>query len=150
MDEGMKPPRVDLTNPLTLEDQRDLKWLLFSIEGRATRGEFWKGSLIVSLVALALVMGLSMFVGNLLELDPSAPDFGPTLMAIGGVVLVVGLPLLWVSVALAVKRWHDRGKSGAWVLVNLIPYIGSFWSFIECGCVRGTQGPNAYGPDPLG
>ncbi len=33
--------------------------------------------------------------------------------------LVIVVTLLWVSLAVSVKRWHDRDKSGWWVLLNL-------------------------------
>jgi uncharacterized membrane protein YhaH (DUF805 family) len=53
-----------------------------------------------------------------------------------------------VLLALQVKRWHDRSKSGWWVLINLVPAIGPIWSFVEAGCLRGTEGGNEYGGDP--
>jgi Protein of unknown function (DUF805) len=48
-----------------------------------------------------------------------------------------------------VKRWHDRGKSGWMVLINLIPLIGWVWTLVELGLLEGTLGPNQYGEDPL-
>jgi len=48
-----------------------------------------------------------------------------------------------------VKRYHDRDKSGWWVLIIFLPVIGALWYLIECGFLRGTDGNNAYGPDPL-
>jgi uncharacterized membrane protein YhaH (DUF805 family) len=48
-----------------------------------------------------------------------------------------------------VKRYHDRNKSGWWILIVFVPVIGGLWYFIECGFLRGTPGPNTYGPDPL-
>ena len=62
---------------------------------------------------------------------------------------LANLPLvLWISLANYVKRWHDVGKSGWWVLICLIPCIGPLWQFVELGFSRGTYGPNHYGPDP--
>ena len=58
------------------------------------------------------------------------------------------IPMLWISVAVQCKRWHDRDKSGWWFLINFIPIIGPLWAFIELGCLRGTMGPNLYGADP--
>lgn len=55
---------------------------------------------------------------------------------------------VWVSLALQVKRWHDRDKSGAWVPIGAIPVIGGIWAFVECACLRGTFGRNNYGEDP--
>ena len=66
--------------------------------------------------------------------------------------IILGLlmfPLMLVGIIVQIKRWHDRDKSGWWVLINLVPCIGPFWALIECGFLRGTPGPNKYGPDPL-
>jgi uncharacterized membrane protein YhaH (DUF805 family) len=115
---------------------RDLKWLLFSFEGRATRWDYWK----VNLGVIAAVL-LGVFL--VAKIADSAA--GPGL----AILLVLLLPIWWIGLAISVKRWHDRGKSGWWVLIGAIPYIGSFWVFIECGCLRGSVGDNAYGADPL-
>ena len=53
------------------------------------------------------------------------------------------------GLVLSVKRWHDRNKSGRWVLINLVPVVGWLWHLIECGFLRGTIGPNRFGQDPL-
>jgi len=64
-------------------------------------------------------------------------------------LLVIALVFLYPALAIYTKRWHDRGKSGWWSLILLIPLIGPIWFLVECGCLRGTEGPNEYGPDPL-
>jgi len=51
--------------------------------------------------------------------------------------------------ATQVKRWHDRGKSGAMVLINVIWIIGWIWTFVELGCLRGSEGENQYGLPPV-
>jgi uncharacterized membrane protein YhaH (DUF805 family) len=63
--------------------------------------------------------------------------------------LIVHLLLVWPALAVSVKRWHDRDKSGAWVLLNLLPVIGWIWALIDNGFLRGTSGPNRFGDDPL-
>jgi uncharacterized membrane protein YhaH (DUF805 family) len=63
--------------------------------------------------------------------------------------LVLLIALIWISLALQVKRWHDRDKSGWWGLIQLVPAIGPIWFLIECGFRKGTTGANQYGPDPL-
>jgi uncharacterized membrane protein YhaH (DUF805 family) len=62
--------------------------------------------------------------------------------------LILVLILLWPSLAIQIKRFHDRDKSGWWVLLNLIPIIGPIWLFIELGFLPGTPGPNRFG-NPL-
>lgn len=68
------------------------------------------------------------------------------------IAVIVTIPLvitfLWSSLAIRVKRWHDHGKSGVWVLIGIIPYIGGLISFVYLGCLRGNIGFNQYGDDP--
>ena len=62
-----------------------------------------------------------------------------------GTVVLVG----WISFAISAKRWHDRDKSGWYNLLVLVPFAGPIWFLTECGFLRGTVGPNRFGPDPL-
>lgn len=59
------------------------------------------------------------------------------------------LLLFYVGYPIRVKRWHDRDKSGWWELIGFIPIIGVWWLIIECGFLKGTEGSNRFGPDPL-
>jgi uncharacterized membrane protein YhaH (DUF805 family) len=120
--------------------------LLFGFQGRTNRAKFW-------LVAIALlvieVIVLGIIGGNAaMSDDPqqAVASLGP----VAGIVLViVGLAATWITIAVGIKRFHDRNKSGVWVLIIFVPVIGSLWYLIECGFLRGTPGPNDYGPDPL-
>jgi uncharacterized membrane protein YhaH (DUF805 family) len=47
------------------------------------------------------------------------------------------------------KRWHDRDKSAWWILIGLIPFIGWIWVLVEVGFLKGTDGPNRFGEDPV-
>lgn len=71
-------------------------------------------------------------------------------IGLGILFLVYWLFMIWISLALHIKRWHDRDKSGAMVLIVFIPVVGGIWSFIECGFMDGTMGPNQFGPSPKG
>jgi uncharacterized membrane protein YhaH (DUF805 family) len=74
----------------------------------------------------------------------------PTICLVVGIVIFIFAVLATgISIAVAVKRYHDRNKSGWWVLIVFVPVIGGLWYLIECGFLRGTPGPNNYGPDPL-
>jgi uncharacterized membrane protein YhaH (DUF805 family) len=66
------------------------------------------------------------------------------------VALVLQVLLIWPSLAVSAKRWHDRDKSAWWILVGLIPIIGNIWILIENGFLRGTEGSNRFGDDPTG
>jgi len=150
MNQGMNPYQAPTAQALTQETDRDWKWLLFSFDGRATRGEYWKATLymILAIIVIAVLIGLGVY--GLERGGTMTSDSSPiTLIVIGTAALAIGIPVFWASLAVGVKRWHDRNKSGLWVLIGFIPYIGSFWVLIECGCLRGTDGPNNYGPDPL-
>ena len=49
---------------------------------------------------------------------------------------------------MTVKRYHDRGKSGWWYLIQFIPIIGPIWAFVELGFCSGDDGDNDYGDGP--
>ena len=65
-------------------------------------------------------------------------------------LIAVAFMVVLCSFAVTVKRWHDRDKSGWWVLIGFVPVIGLLWTLVECGCLKGTDGDNRYGTDPLG
>jgi uncharacterized membrane protein YhaH (DUF805 family) len=67
----------------------------------------------------------------------------------GIVLFIFGVAATWISIVVGIKRFHDRNKAGWWILIILVPVIGSLWYLIECGFLKGTPGPNNYGPDPL-
>ena len=118
--------------------------LLFNFQGRANRAKFWLvslGVLIVEMILFGVLGGGAMMSGDM----PSLSSFG----AMGVVAALVLIVAVWISLAVAVKRWHDRGKSGWWVLIAFVPVIGGLWYIVECGFLKGTTGANAYGPDPL-
>lgn len=113
-------------------------WFLFSIRGRTPRSHYWLRFILPSWVVSIILMVADVALGIF---DPMT-----------GLGLLSGLftsVALWPNIAVAVKRLHDRNKSGWWLLLLLIPLIGIIWFFVEGGCLRGTRGPNRFGPDPL-
>ena len=119
--------------------------LLFGFRGRFTRASFW--FVLVGVSVGVTVLLCVAFVSHVLSVgvDGAATVLGMT----GIVVALLFIPLVWIGLAASVKRWHDCNKSGWWMLVTFVPVIGGLWFLIECGFLAGTQGPNAYGPDPL-
>lgn len=101
---------------------------LFSFSGRCGRGEWW--GVTVGIIVVAIIAGLLVESENVIAI----------LVAIALYVVMV-----WISLATSVKRWHDRNKSGWWILIGLVPIIGGIWSLIEQGFLSGTDGPNSYG-----
>lgn len=59
------------------------------------------------------------------------------------------LVILWPLLAVHTKRWHDRGRSGWWLLLGVIPAC-MFWILIECAFLRGTLGGNQFGDESEG
>jgi uncharacterized membrane protein YhaH (DUF805 family) len=51
------------------------------------------------------------------------------------------------GLAVSVRRLHDLGKSGLFLLVALIPFIGTIWILVLF-CSEGETGSNKFGPDP--
>lgn len=109
-------------------------WFLFSFQGRINRKPFWIFNLIVFLGGI--ILGLFTDVSNDIN-EISKPQ------------LMFMVWILWPSLAVQAKRWHDRNKSALWILINFIPLVGPVWAMVENGFIPGTPGPNRYGPDPL-
>jgi uncharacterized membrane protein YhaH (DUF805 family) len=106
--------------------------LFFSLRGRIGRGTYWRAGVLGLLAAGLAAMGLLRIAG--LPSDRAES--------------VVNLLLAWPAIAVSVKRWHDRDRSGWWVLINLVPLIGWLWAFIDNAFLRGTPGPNRFGDAP--
>ena len=98
----------------------------FSLNGRIGRLEFWIGCVLI-------LIGLRISA-DLMDSTDTEEGLGVLLM----------LVMLWCSLAVSAKRWHDRGKSAWMNLIFFIPYIGPIWTFIELGLLRGTEGPNRF------
>lgn len=111
----------------------DLQETLFSFSGRINRQPYWLIG-IGAAVATALV---SQTIGAVL----------PEILALPGVI-VMSVASMWIGLALGVKRAHDRGRSGWFVLLFLIPLL-NLWPMIELYFLRGTVGQNEFGADPL-
>lgn len=111
-----------------------LRPLLLRLDGRVTRRTWW-------LWAVAMPLGLTLYLTVVLRVA-GLPALATE--------VAVNLLLLWPVVAVSVKRWHDRGKGGWWVLVALIPVIGWIWVLIENGLLRGDADANRFGESATG
>ena len=82
--------------------------------------------------------------------DPAAGEGWSILeMAVSALAIAVAVLQLWISLAISVKRYHDRDRKGWWLLIALIPIIGVLWIFVVLGFLKGTEGANRFGSDPL-
>ncbi len=103
--------------------------------GRSRRKEYWWFALINMLATLVLTV-----VGVVLADYPGDPVTSVPFYLYVAVVLVP-------SLAVSVRRLHDTGRSGLWVLLQAIPYVGPVVVFVFL-VMDGDAGPNQYGPDP--
>ena len=111
----------------------DITKFLFSFEGRISRQPYWIYFVIVTLTMLV----------------PSLGIYGAGTEAADNYVTIMAFVLLWPSLAVQAKRWHDRDKSGFWILINFLPIIGGIWALIENGFLPGTEGKNNFGDNPV-
>jgi uncharacterized membrane protein YhaH (DUF805 family) len=154
----------------------DWNWFLFSFEGRINRAKFWHAALIwfatifsFMTIFMWVVVGILRASGNDFHFV-SSKTMHPAFYLLGFPLLVI---FVWPFAATAIKRLHDRGKSGWWftlffvapsllnklsdwldnpllaTLVSALAFGLSVWCFVELFCLRGTKGPNRFGPDPL-
>jgi len=128
-----------------------MEWMLMPLKryadfsGRSRRKEYWMFILFVVLASFALSLVLTL-------LGLSADEEG-SLFGVGGAMLIIlllfALGVIIPSIAVQVRRFHDQDKSGWFVLLNLIPYLGGIIVLVFM-CLEGTRGPNRYGADPKG
>jgi uncharacterized membrane protein YhaH (DUF805 family) len=120
-----------------------LMHMLFGFDGRLRRRDYWLIA-IGKFVAIMLIDLLAYAIfGGWNDVDA----FGPA----KGVQYLMMIPSFWISIAIALKRCHDRDKGGGWVAFFwLVPIVGWIWGFIELGFLDGTQGRNSYGKSPKG
>lgn len=122
-----------------------------TFEGRAARSEYWYFSLFYLLVLLAfgalgyvLGGGSNFRSGNLRAFLPFLP------------LIIVVLAMMIPTIAVTVRRLHDRDMSGWWYLgfvaLSFIPVVGKLINLatLVLYALKGTAGPNRFGRDPLG
>ena len=63
------------------------------------------------------------------------------------IFLVISFSIIIPSLAVQVRRLHDLDKSGWFILLNFMPFIGSIIVLVFM-CMDGTRGPNRFGDDP--
>ncbi|MBR0714097.1 DUF805 domain-containing protein [Bradyrhizobium liaoningense] len=173
----------------------DWTWYLFRFDGRINRALLWQALLIVAL--LAALLGIIGQVIGILEgatsfkfkvnldfdfglddlfrlVDPRAYRLPASADRASLILKVLGIsPFLWIYLATAIKRLHDRDRSGWWMVpFFVVPGLFSqfsdllpesnwvlplswaasilwLWGFVEMFVVPGSVGNNRFGPDPL-
>ena len=111
------------------------KYAVFS--GRARRREYW-----MFIVFNILFMIVAVTLDYLLNIKFQN-------MSYGYISLIYTLAILLPTWAVVVRRLHDTGKSGWYLFVTLIPFIGSLW-LLALLISDSQPGGNQYGPNPKG
>jgi len=164
-EDAAEPERV--AAPIQAAEVRSLplSQALLSLEGRMSRGGYWLRGLLPTLLLSVLGYGMYDLGGG------ENPGLLPTLA-----FLTFGMFLFWPLIATAVKRSHDRGRSGVflvvaigpglvllghaffmlslglskeWWFLEAIPAVPILWVLVEIWFLRGVVGPNRYGADPV-
>jgi len=104
-------------------------------QGRASRSEFWFFALFnfIAVILLAMLSGLT---------GTFNPEYGIGLFD-GLYTLAVFVPNLAVSV----RRLHDTGRAGWWLLLLLIPLLGAL-ALLVMFVLNSNPDDNEYGPNP--
>ncbi len=125
----------DYTYPATLPEPsfQERARELFSFDGRLGRQSYWLRGL--------LLWSLNIVAAILFSVAGDAGSATIPLLVVGAAVYVAAF---FGSLATTVKRLHDRGRSGWFMLIALIPLVG-FWLLIEVGFLSGEAGENEYG-----
>ena len=113
--------------------------------GRATRSELWFFILFNFIFAIIAAV-LDNIFGTTFPIMDSPYWHLP--WEYGYIYMVYCIFIILPSLALEVRRLHDVGKSGWFILISLIPLVGAIWLLILF-CTKGNSGDNNYGPDPL-
>ena len=92
-----------------------------NFSGRAGRPEFWWFTLFA--IATTALLIFVPFIG-----------------------FIYVLALLLPSLAVTVRRLHDRDQSGWWAIASFFPFLN--WALLIYLAFPGTPGPNRYGPEP--
>jgi len=131
-----------------------------NFKGRASRQEFWMFGLFnfIFLMATALIIYLALMAMGVVPftINPVmawsyfqdamwTSNFPFLYKAIFSIDDIYILAVLIPSIAVTVRRLHDVGKSGWFLLIIFIPLVGAIWLFILY-CTRGNEGENSYGP----
>jgi uncharacterized membrane protein YhaH (DUF805 family) len=149
------------------------------MDGRINRQKWWIGIIILAVVGFILSFILNMIFGVSYSFnlnDPNAmANAAGMIQKAAWVGLITWVLLAYPYLAIAVKRRHDRDNNGmdaiGFIVFEVIYYViqGLGWTanilgqilgivflvyaiymLVVLGFLKGTSGPNQFGPDPLG
>ncbi len=122
-----------------------MEWVLMPIRryadfsGRSCRTEFW---------LYLLGYGVLLFVCAVLTGVLNLMHVAGGQRAIGFIFIALFVALLAPTIAVQVRRLHDQDRTGWFVLLNIIPYLGAVIVLVLM-TLPGTKGTNRYGADAV-
>lgn len=111
--------------------------------GRSARPEFWW----FQLAYFVLFIAINVLTFILVDTLPAMLASTVSLIFVAIVFLGLVLGLLLPQLAITVRRLHDTGKSGWYMLFSIVPYLGSIIVIILC-CQATEMRANKWGPIP--
>lgn len=131
-----------------------MEWMLLpykryvDFSGRSRRKEYWMFAL---LFAIVYAVCYALILTGMPSVDPATGMMtggGGALSMVGSAILgIFALGSFIPALAVMVRRFHDQDKSGWFVLLSLIPFVGSLIVLVFM-CLEGTKGANRFGADP--
>lgn len=118
-----------------------MNWFLLALKkyavfaGRSRRSEYWYFVLFYVLICIVLAI-----------VDGMTGTLSPV-TGIGLLGALFAIAMIIPSITVGVRRLHDIGKSGWWLLIGFIPVLGVIL-LIVWACRDSQPGPNEYGPNP--
>ena len=111
--------------------------LWFTVDGRATRFDYWMRWVVPYFIGAVIAAFLDDILGTV---NPTG--------GLGVIMVLYFIAAFWPNLAVGIKRCHDRGRSGWFLLIGLVPLL-NLWLLVELAFLRGTPGTNRFGADPL-
>jgi uncharacterized membrane protein YhaH (DUF805 family) len=129
---GLAPePVIEKGQPMSFSEAiKSVLSKYTDFSGRARRSEywFWVLAVFVAWVIADIFLAISKPLGIL-------------------VYLVIFFGTILPDLSVAIRRLHDIGRSGWWLLIGLIPFVGGI-ILLVFACIDSEPAPNAWGPSP--
>ena len=116
------------------DQQNSFRHVFLSLDGRINRARFW----LYQILIVDMLYFVICIIGGAVDGEAGVENAS----------MLATLILIWPTIALNVKRLHDRNRSGIYFLAALIPIV-NIWYMIEVLFMPGEGISNQYGPDPL-
>ena len=127
-----------------------MEWMLMPLKryadfsGRSRRKEYWMFALLQLIIIFGLLIIAGVMGGLSIDSPTGVPAGGGLIFGLFGIYF---LAIIIPSIAVQIRRFHDQDRSGWFILLNFIPYIGGLIVLVFM-CLDGTKGTNRFGEDP--